>query len=157
MVIYYNIEGDNMEVPRYGIHNGIKYSPRRTLIRWCIICGNPFIPKGRRDKVCSDECRVQLKKNNNNRLNPIHNPMNNFKNNKKYNDKWNPINNTKKLEDPEARRKHYQSWLDWYRNMHPDQRKKYNDKKKMTSKKNKKTQVEDYQALQEEMKALGLR
>ena len=85
MVIYYNIEGDNMRVPEYGTHNGIKYNKKRTLVRWCTICGMPFHPTGRTDKVCID-CRDENKR----RLNKI----GNFKNNKKYNDKWNPINNT---------------------------------------------------------------
>lgn len=145
-----------VRVPEYGTHDGIKYNKKRTLIRWCNICDEPFHPTGRTDKVCI-ECRPENKKQLNAKHNPINNPMNNFKNNKKYNDKWNPINNAKILADPELRRKKNQAWLDWYRNMHPDQRKKYNDKKKKGSKKKTKSQVEDYSALQEEMKALGLR
>lgn len=29
-------------VPRYGIHNNIKYNKKRTLIRFCKVCGKPL-------------------------------------------------------------------------------------------------------------------
>jgi DNA-directed RNA polymerase subunit M/transcription elongation factor TFIIS len=46
-----------VEVPRYGVHNNIKYSPRRTLVRYCKKCDKPFIPSGRRDLYC-EVCRL---------------------------------------------------------------------------------------------------
>jgi hypothetical protein len=53
--------GDNMagknEVPRYGIHGGIKFSPKRTLVRVCFVCKSFYIPTGRSQKVCSEKCR----------------------------------------------------------------------------------------------------
>lgn len=48
-------------VPRYGIHDGIKYNPRRSLIRQCKICKSFFHPTGRRDITCSKECQYKNK------------------------------------------------------------------------------------------------
>lgn len=51
-------------VYEYGIHEGIKYNKKRTLVRLCVVCKTFFIPIGKRDKVCSEECRKIMKSNN---------------------------------------------------------------------------------------------
>ena len=47
-------------VPRYGIHDGIKYSPKRTLVYSCLTCGKYNIKTGRTDKYC-DICAYNAK------------------------------------------------------------------------------------------------
>lgn len=49
-----------MRVPRYGTHNGIKYNPRRTLIRFCEHCGEPFQSIGHGKKYCSAKCCASI-------------------------------------------------------------------------------------------------
>jgi predicted nucleic acid-binding Zn ribbon protein len=124
-------------IPEYGTHNGIKYNPRRTLVRWCIICNIPFHPTGRTDKVCSQECRQQKEYNRN------------FENN--------PSNMQARIYKPnltqEEKERWAITWKRWYNNMTPEQRKKYNDKKKRGATKKQDT----YEGIQREMEALGLR
>jgi hypothetical protein len=128
-------------IPRYGVHDGIKYSPRRTLIRFCEICGEPFISIGHGKKYCSEACYMYTKKK--------HMAFNS----KKYNNKWNPINNPKRDATEEERRNRINQWKVWYANLTPEQRQKYNHKKKSGA-----TKKEDtYDSIQAEMKALGLR
>lgn len=128
------------EVPRYGTHNNIKYSPRRTLVRWCIICDNPYHPNGRRDKVCSEECRDQKTYNNN------------FKNNHKYPSTYQPAT------DDDERMKRNLRWKMWYNNLTYEQRQRYNAKKKRNNNKVREdTHEDEYASIQAEMEALGLR
>lgn len=124
-------------IPEYGTHDGIKYSPRRTIIRWCIICNNPFIPTGKRDKVCSDECRLMKER----RRSLINTP--------KYN--IGKVHQPPKTEEERRARINY--WKKWYANLSPEQRQKYNHKKKKGATK----QEDTYDSIQAELKALGLR
>lgn len=136
-------------VPRYGIHGGIKYSPRRTLLRWCLICNNPFHPAKNVQKYCSEECLQES-----NRIKQLErNPEIHYNHNESTNAKWNPINNPKRDATEEERRKRINQWKVWYSNLTPEQRQKYNHKKKQGA-----TKKEDtYQSVQDELKALGLR
>lgn len=52
-----------VRVPRYGIHNGVKYGNKRTLVRLCIKCNKYFIPTGRRDEYCK-VCRINRRREN---------------------------------------------------------------------------------------------
>ena len=137
--------GDNMvRVPRYGIHDGIKYSPRRTLIRFCIICGKPFSPTGKSDKVCGDKCRDKK----NHKHNEKWNPFNNFKNN--------PINNANKVYKPPMNDKERElrriAWNKWYDSLDVSAKHEYNRKKKMHKKKE-----YNHQDTLDELRSLGLR
>lgn len=79
-------------VPKYGLHKGIKYNPKRTLFRWCVICSTPFFdikPRSRK-QVCSDQCGYIRKRE---VYDKKHNPINNSK--------WNKIN---------ADRDYYRFW-----------------------------------------------
>lgn len=102
-----------MRVPRCGTHNGIKYGPKRTLVRWCIICNNPFHPNGSRDKVCSDICRDKKTYN--------------------YNFKKNPIHNSSAIYQPpkteEERKRRNNNWKKWYANTTLDYKIRYNKRK----------------------------
>ena len=126
-----------MRVPEYGIHNGIKYSPRRTLVRFCELCGTPFDSIGHGKKFCGEECQLEhrqqlIREKHNPINNPINNPVNNFINNDKNNAKWNPINNPIN----NAKRDKYawaNYWKNWYNSKHPTYKKEYNDKKKRQS------------------------
>ena len=47
------------KIPRWGIHNQIKYSPRRSLLKICPQCNNLFIQYNRGYRIyCSDVCRA---------------------------------------------------------------------------------------------------
>ena len=101
---------------KYGIHDGIKYSPRRTQFRLCVICGQPFfdiLPRSKK-QVCSDECDRQRK-----------NTIYNFKNN--------PINNANKTYKPpetdEERKRRNNNWKKWYNNTTLDYKIQYNKRK----------------------------
>jgi hypothetical protein len=51
------------KVPRWGIHNQIKYSPRRSLLKICPECDKLFIKYNRGYRIyCSDVCRVNAHK-----------------------------------------------------------------------------------------------
>jgi len=41
-----------MRMYRYGVHDGIKYNPKRTLVYSCKVCGKYSVKKGRTDKYC---------------------------------------------------------------------------------------------------------
>lgn len=46
-------------VPRWGIHNQIKYSPRRSLLKICPQCNKLFIKYNKGYRIyCSDICRA---------------------------------------------------------------------------------------------------
>ena len=124
-----------MRVPEYGIHDEIKYNKKRLLIRWCIICGQPFHPTGRRDKVCSEECRHQKELDRN------------FKNNPNYPSIYQPP------QDEDERVARISAWRNWYSNLTHEQRQKYNVKKK----KGVIRKEDTYDSIQDEMRALGLR
>lgn len=49
-------------IPRYGTHNGTKHNPRRSIIRYCVHCRQPFIIKGNRAKTCSADCKAEKNK-----------------------------------------------------------------------------------------------
>lgn len=105
---------------KYGVHEGVKYNPRVTQFRLCIICGQPFfdIPPRSKKQVCSDECdRI--------RKNTIYNKIHNFKNN--------PINNANKVYQPpkneQERRKRNNYWKTWYANTTEEYKAKYNKRK----------------------------
>jgi hypothetical protein len=104
------------KIPKYGTHNGIKYSPRRTLFRLCIICGRPFfdIPPRSKRQVCSEECDKTRK-----------NTVYNFKNN--------PINNANKIyqppKDEQERITRNNKWKTWYNNTTEEYKAKYNKRK----------------------------
>lgn len=121
-------------VPRYGIHNGIKYSPRRTLIRFCIICKKPYSPNHNRDKVCSDECRERKEY------------MRNFEKNPKYISVYIPAI-TK--EEREARNR---AWRLWYHSLSMEAKIEYRRKKNMHKKKE-----YDHEDTLRELRELGLR
>jgi hypothetical protein len=59
-----------MSVPRWGIHQEIKYSPRRSILKVCPVCKEFFlqVSKGNK-KYCSDICSDNAKKN---QMKPIH-------------------------------------------------------------------------------------
>lgn len=136
------------EVPRYGTHDGIKYSPRRTLVRWCNICGRPYIPQGRRDKTCSEECRYIKNKGHNDKWNPITNPITNAE--------WNPINNAKRSESEEAKYQWARKWIMWYHSLPQDARNRII--RRMQHKNRRRDDYDDeYASIQREMAALGLR
>lgn len=141
-----------MRVPRYGMHNGVKYTPRRTLIRICEHCGQVFINNGHGQKFCSEECQLEvrqknIRENHNPINNPINNPDNNFKNNPKYPSIYHPPRNE------EERIQRNIAWKTWYNNLTLEQKIKYNNKKRRGA-----TKKEDtYEDIRAEMEALGLR
>ncbi len=48
-----------MKVPRWGIHNGIKYSPKRSLLKICPQCDKLFLQYNKGYRIyCSDVCRA---------------------------------------------------------------------------------------------------
>jgi hypothetical protein len=50
-------------IPRWGKHNGIKYSPRRSLLKICPACNNLFVSYNKGYRLyCSDICRVNKHK-----------------------------------------------------------------------------------------------
>ena len=52
------------KVPRWGIHNQIKYSPRRSLLKICPQCDKLFLQYNRgKRRYCSDVCRANAKRN----------------------------------------------------------------------------------------------
>lgn len=59
-----------MTIPRWGFHQGIKFSPRRSILKVCPICENFFlqISKGNK-KYCNDVCSENAKKK---QMIPIH-------------------------------------------------------------------------------------
>ena len=52
-----------MSVPRWGVHKGIKYSPRRSILKVCPICEEFFlqVSKGNK-KYCEELCAIKAKK-----------------------------------------------------------------------------------------------
>ena len=52
-----------MSVPRWGIHEGIKYSPRRSILKVCPICNSFFLQFSRgKKKYCKELCYLKAKK-----------------------------------------------------------------------------------------------
>ncbi|MCE7697855.1 MAG: hypothetical protein K8E24_003125 [Methanobacterium paludis] len=52
-----------MVVPRWGIYEGIKYSPRRCILKICPVCKELFVQYDRGYKIyCSDVCRIKAHK-----------------------------------------------------------------------------------------------
>lgn len=52
-----------MAVPRWGIQEGIKYSPRRSILKVCPICNKFFLQVSRgKKKYCSDICYLNAEK-----------------------------------------------------------------------------------------------
>lgn len=52
-----------MSVPRWGVHEGIKYTPKRSILKICPICKNLFLQnyKGNK-KYCKEMCAYEAKK-----------------------------------------------------------------------------------------------
>jgi CGNR zinc finger. len=52
-----------LTVPRWGVHHGIKFSPRRSILKVCPICNEFFLKntKGRRE-YCKELCSVKARK-----------------------------------------------------------------------------------------------
>lgn len=137
-------------IPQYGTHDGIKYNKKRTIYKWCIICGQPFQPNNNKQKSCSPECKHELDKQRNNKWNPINNPEWNPINNPK----WNPIILKERYSDPEK----HEAWLEyrrkWYLRLTRQQKRKYNkaSNKHETCDK----QEDEYKWIQSEKRRLGL-
>jgi len=52
-----------LKLPRWSSYNAVKYSPKRTIIKICPICGEQFPQKGKGNKkYCSFECAKKAKK-----------------------------------------------------------------------------------------------
>jgi hypothetical protein len=52
-----------MPVPRWGIHDGIKYSRRRCTLKVCPICGKLFVQYNRGKRLyCSEVCSANARK-----------------------------------------------------------------------------------------------
>ena len=52
-----------MTVPRWGIHQGIKYSPMRSILKVCPICNDFFLKNTKGKQVYCDElCSVKSRK-----------------------------------------------------------------------------------------------
>ena len=52
-----------MTVPRWGVHEGVKYSPRRSILKVCPICGAFFLKNTRgKKKYCKELCSIKAKK-----------------------------------------------------------------------------------------------
>ena len=51
------------KIPRWGIHRGIKYSPRRSIVKICPVCSNLFLHwnKGNK-KYCTNICSSNAKR-----------------------------------------------------------------------------------------------
>ena len=49
----------NLKVPRWGVHENIKYSPRRSLLKICPKCDKLFLQYNKGYRIyCSDICRI---------------------------------------------------------------------------------------------------
>jgi DNA-directed RNA polymerase subunit M/transcription elongation factor TFIIS len=51
-----------MRVPRYGIHDGIKYNKKRTLVRFCLKCGKLIDNKNKYCYVCKRNNELESKR-----------------------------------------------------------------------------------------------
>lgn len=59
-----------MTVPRWGVHQGIKYSPKRSILKVCPICGKFFLKNTRGKQIyCKELCSIKAKKK---QMVPIH-------------------------------------------------------------------------------------
>lgn len=117
-------------VPRYGTHDGIKYNPRRTIFRWCIICGEPFFdikPRSRK-KTCSRGCA-----------------------------KLNMLKLVKEHDSKKESTYDREKWNRWYNKLDIADRPYGSKKIRRNSAKRKDTHEEEYDDILKEMKALGLR
>ncbi|MEL7669349.1 hypothetical protein [Methanobacterium sp.] len=51
-----------MTVPRWGVHQGIKFSPRRSVLKVCPICKEFFLQSSRGNKsYCDELCSVKAR------------------------------------------------------------------------------------------------
>ena len=48
------------KVPRWGVHDGVKYSPRRSILKVCPICHHLFVQYNQGYRIyCGDICRIK--------------------------------------------------------------------------------------------------
>ena len=52
-----------ISVPRWGIHNQVKFSPRRSILKICPVCDGFFLQVSRGNKkYCDELCSIKAKK-----------------------------------------------------------------------------------------------